>query len=255
MLGGKTPLDTSSYLHLSAPLYHEPASESESETTEPESDPVFADLLSVEEIAVRNSLNGDTNKIKSIFDEEICKFSETDETMTAIDVLSTDQSGAWIPLEDLDKAEYDLSCQSYSPPRLAAPAPAPAPPPRSPTPPPLDYTFSEPVEQPHPIPCGSPITRPIKVYCNEESGVLHPDMLCRGSRGRCILYHGEWLTPNQFEYHTGRERSKYWKRSLYYEGRSLVLLFREGKLTEHDRSCSCGPLERRDEPRKFPGFA
>ena len=160
-----------------------------------------------------------------------------------------------IPMEEsylIDEIESRLC---YSPPRVAAPTPttAPSSPAASPTPArdtaPLHH--SEPIYEADPIPCSSPITKPFTVQCNEEDGTFHPDKLCRGARGKCIYYQSQWLTPNQFEYHTGRAQSKYWKRSLYAKGKSLIYLFRAGKLTEHDRSCTCGEAERRDEPKDF----
>ena len=250
------PLDTMEYIEtlhvLSAPLYHEPKVESERETAdkEPDYEPVYGVLMSRPEIMVENSLNKQ-NKQQSLFD----LFNEYSPNEKKRKTESESETHV-IPIMTVDRFEEDQANLTYTPPvkvqkyaPLAPPSPPPISPPRD-----MPMLLSEPVEQVH-IPCSSPITKPVTVSCNEEEGVLHPNLLCRGSRGKCIYYQGQWLTPNQFEYHTGRERSKYWKRSLYVGGKSLVHIMREGKLTEHDRSCTCGPMERRNEPKFFTGVS
>lgn len=32
--------------------------------------------------------------------------------------------------------------------------------------------------------------------------------LCQGSKGPCIWFEGSWLTPNEFQYISGRETAK-----------------------------------------------
>ena len=32
--------------------------------------------------------------------------------------------------------------------------------------------------------------------------------LCQGSKGPCISFQGSWLTPNEFQYISGRETAK-----------------------------------------------
>ena len=251
-------LDTMDYVEtlqlLSTPLYHEPKVERETESDIADKDagsdyePVYSILMSRPEIMVENSLNKQ-NTQQSLFD----LYNEYSSTESKTE---TENEPTVIPVIPVDRFEEQQANLPYIPPVIVpkyAPLAPPSPPPPSP-PPDMPILLSEPVEQ-VPIPCSSPITKPVTVSCNEEEGILHPNLLCRGSRGKCIYYQGQWLTPNQFEYHTGRERSKYWKRSLYIDGKSLVHIMREGKLTEHDRSCTCGPMERRNEPKFFTGVS
>ena len=199
-------------------------------------DKVFDDLLSRTEMFVENTVN--STSFRSVFDT----------WPESAYIMSHDQ----IPVieEDLDVELESVTCY-----RAPSPKQYDEPPKTPPcdTPPPGP---SEPIPESSPavmVRQGPVIIKPLTVTCNEEEAVLHPDLLCRGSRGKCILYQGQWLTPNQFEYHTGRAQSKYWKRSIYAMGTPLVSLMREGRLSEHDRSCTCGEMERRDEPKRFTG--
>lgn len=158
------------------------------------------------------------------------------------------QPDTHIPVITMDSFQCLRETMSYSAPPPIQPAyqtcNPPTPPQASPPPPLTHYDpIIEVRRSPEPIICSSPIRNPVKVSCNTCTATLYPNLLCRGSRGRCILYNGEWLTPNQYEYRAGRERSKYWKRSLYIEGKSLLTLIKEGKLHEHQRACTCQDSE------------
>lgn len=72
----------------------------------------------------------------------------------------------------------------------------------------------------------------VKLYveCGVNKGVLYLNRLCSGSKGACILHDCAWLTPNEFQYVSGRETAKDWKRSIKHHGKSLKLLMAKGIL-------------------------
>ena len=235
---------------LPSPLYHELNEVDNEEELEEEivfrdqtclrsKDKVFDYLLSNSEILIENTLNN--KNLCSVFDG----WSDTLDSKT--------QAPFVIPVLESDLCEELESVATYRPPSpqyIARPvSPEEEAPENVPLPPP------SPPPREAPLRCGPPISKPLTVTCNEEEGIFHPSLLCRGSRGKCIHYQGEWLTPNQFEYHTGRAQSKYWKRSIYALGTPLVNLMREGRMAEHDRSCTCGEMERRDQPKQFHGVS
>ena len=48
-----------------------------------------------------------------------------------------------------------------------------------------------------------------------------------------------WITPNEFQYISGRETAKDWKRSIRHHGKSMKLLLTKGILTTHPPICDC----------------
>lgn len=58
----------------------------------------------------------------------------------------------------------------------------------------------------------------IEVECGENKALLYVHKLCQGSKGPSIRYRGEWLTPNEFQFVSGRETAKDWKRSIRHKG-------------------------------------
>lgn len=58
----------------------------------------------------------------------------------------------------------------------------------------------------------------IEVECGENKALLYINKLCQGSKGPSIKYRGEWLTPNEFQFVSGRETAKDWKRSIRHKG-------------------------------------
>lgn len=60
----------------------------------------------------------------------------------------------------------------------------------------------------------------IEVECGENKALLYINKLCQGSKGPSIKYRGEWLTPNEFQFVSGRETAKDWKRSIRHKGKS-----------------------------------
>ena len=65
----------------------------------------------------------------------------------------------------------------------------------------------------------------IEVECGENKALLYINKLCQGSKGPSIKYRGEWLTPNEFQFVSGRETAKDWKRSIRHKGTALTGLF------------------------------
>ncbi|XP_068201108.1 deformed epidermal autoregulatory factor 1 [Palaemon carinicauda] len=79
----------------------------------------------------------------------------------------------------------------------------------------------------------------LTVSCKKTTGELVKGRFGSGSRGKCILLGKEWFTPTEFEAHCGRSASKDWKRSIRFQGQSLLTLIEEGLLQVHATSCSC----------------
>lgn len=80
---------------------------------------------------------------------------------------------------------------------------------------------------------------PLEIQCGEKSALLFVSKLCQGSKGPCILYGSEWLTPNELQYICGRETAKDWKRSIRHKGKSLKSLIAQGFLKVHPPICDC----------------
>lgn len=80
---------------------------------------------------------------------------------------------------------------------------------------------------------------PLEIQCGENSALLYVSKLCQGSKGPCILFNTEWLTPNELQYISGRETAKDWKRSIRYKGKSLKSLIGRGLLKVHPPICDC----------------
>ncbi|XP_062248927.1 sterile alpha motif domain-containing protein 11 isoform X1 [Platichthys flesus] len=79
----------------------------------------------------------------------------------------------------------------------------------------------------------------IEVECGENKALLYINKLCQGSKGPSIKYRGEWLTPNEFQFVSGRETAKDWKRSIRHKGKSLKTLMSKGILQVHPPICDC----------------
>lgn len=80
---------------------------------------------------------------------------------------------------------------------------------------------------------------PLEIQCGEKTALLFVSKLCQGSKGPCILYGNEWLTPNELQYICGRETAKDWKRSIRHKGKSLKSLIAQGFLKVHPPICDC----------------
>ncbi|XP_076848058.1 uncharacterized protein samd11 [Brachyhypopomus gauderio] len=83
---------------------------------------------------------------------------------------------------------------------------------------------------------GEPV---MEVECGENRALLYINKLCQGSKGPSIKYRAEWLTPNEFQFVSGRETAKDWKRSIRHKGKSLKTLMSKGILQVHPPICDC----------------
>lgn len=79
----------------------------------------------------------------------------------------------------------------------------------------------------------------LEVECGQNKGILYLSKLCQGSKGPCISFQSSWLTPNEFQFVSGRETAKDWKRSIRHHGKSLKLLLAKGILNVHPTMCDC----------------
>ena len=79
----------------------------------------------------------------------------------------------------------------------------------------------------------------LEIECGPNAALLYLSRLCQGSKGPCIWFQDSWLTPNEFQYISGRETAKDWKRSIRHCGKSMKLLLTKGILTTHPPICDC----------------
>ncbi|XP_064431666.1 uncharacterized protein LOC135362174 [Mirounga angustirostris] len=79
----------------------------------------------------------------------------------------------------------------------------------------------------------------IEVERGAHRALLSVRKLCRGSKGPSIRHRGEWLTPNEFQFVSGGETAKDWKRSIRHKGKSLKTLMSKGILQVHPPICDC----------------
>ena len=92
------------------------------------------------------------------------------------------------------------------------------------------------------VPGGPPPPGPelaLNVECGPNKAWFYVGRLCQGSKGPCVLFNGAWLTPNEFQYVSGRETAKDWKRSIRHHGKSMKLLMTKGILAIAPPSCQC----------------
>ncbi|XP_035238076.1 uncharacterized protein LOC118207962 [Anguilla anguilla] len=94
----------------------------------------------------------------------------------------------------------------------------------------------------------------IEVECGENKAFLYINKLCQGSKGPSIKHRGEWLTPNEFQFVSGRETAKDWKRSIRHKGKSLKTLMSKGILQNRGRLAEkrSVPLPPTRVPKKEP---
>jgi hypothetical protein len=79
----------------------------------------------------------------------------------------------------------------------------------------------------------------LEIKCGGVKALLQRDKLGQGSRGPCIYYQDQWLTPNEFQMIAGRETSKDWKRSIRYKGQTMKWWIDRGLLQTHNPRCGC----------------
>ncbi|XP_032088011.1 sterile alpha motif domain-containing protein 11 isoform X2 [Thamnophis elegans] len=94
----------------------------------------------------------------------------------------------------------------------------------------------------------------LEVECGDNRALLYVRKLCQGSKGPSIRYRGEWLTPNEFQFVSGRETAKDWKRSIRHKGKSLKTLMSKGILQNRGRLAEKRtiPLPPSRTPKKEP---
>ena len=79
----------------------------------------------------------------------------------------------------------------------------------------------------------------LQVTCAENEAKFYKNRFARGSIGRCVLFRGRWITPNEFQAISGRQSSKDWKRSIRLNGRCLKEYINDGLFKEHQKNCIC----------------
>lgn len=82
----------------------------------------------------------------------------------------------------------------------------------------------------------------LEVECGSNIGWMYLSRLCQGSKGASIWFQDDWLTPNEFQFISGRETAKDWKRSIRHKGRSLKLLIAKGFFEFQPAICLCKRL-------------
>src|SRR5271163_2855094 len=80
----------------------------------------------------------------------------------------------------------------------------------------------------------------LEVTRGQNTACLYMSRLQLGSKGTCVLFDNAWLTPNEFQYVSGRETAKDWKRSIKHFGKSLKVLIAKGILLTSPVRCNCG---------------
>ena len=84
----------------------------------------------------------------------------------------------------------------------------------------------------------------LDVECGDNIATLHLDRLLKGSRSPSVLFREKWLTPNEFQFVSGRKTAKDWKRSMRHHGRSLKMLIGKGVIvlasnSTQNTKCRC----------------
>ncbi|XP_077998062.1 uncharacterized protein LOC144451154 isoform X2 [Glandiceps talaboti] len=79
----------------------------------------------------------------------------------------------------------------------------------------------------------------LEIECGENKALLYLSKLCQGSKGQCVFFKNAWLTPNEFQFVSGRETAKDWKRSIRHRGKCLKTLMNRGLLQTHPPICDC----------------
>jgi hypothetical protein len=79
----------------------------------------------------------------------------------------------------------------------------------------------------------------IEVECGGNKAMMFLSKLYQGSKGKCIEFGDNWITPNEFQTMSGRESAKDWKRSIRHRGRSMKLLLSKNILVVHPAACKC----------------
>ena len=89
----------------------------------------------------------------------------------------------------------------------------------------------------------------LEVECGTNKAKLFLSKLCQGSKGACILFNESWLTPNEFQFVSGRCAVKDWKRSIRHNGHCLKVLLSEAEHLTQLQSNSTPRTSGKDEIR------
>lgn len=87
----------------------------------------------------------------------------------------------------------------------------------------------------------------LQVTCADNEANFYRERFARGSIGKCVLFRGRWITPNEFQAISGRQSSKDWKRSIRLNGRCLKEYISDGLFREHPKTCTCGICQGEDD--------
>ncbi len=79
----------------------------------------------------------------------------------------------------------------------------------------------------------------LDVICGENVAKFYLRKYVSGSSSPCVLMDDCWMTPNEFQYVSGRESAKDWKRSIKHHTKSLKVLIAKGLLSMPLRRCRC----------------
>ncbi|KAK7175184.1 hypothetical protein R3I93_002171 [Phoxinus phoxinus] len=69
----------------------------------------------------------------------------------------------------------------------------------------------------------------LPVTCGDKDGVLYVEKY--NNLQMCIFSEGQWFKPNEFEIFGGKERSKKWRNSIFYNDTPLQKLIKDGLLS------------------------
>ena len=74
-----------------------------------------------------------------------------------------------------------------------------------------------------------------KIFSNSAKfqAILDKSRFGSGSKGMCIHYLNEWMTPRMFEVKCGLEKSRDWRRTIHYQGDTLKTLIQYNILKPH----------------------
>ncbi|KAK3608256.1 hypothetical protein CHS0354_007281 [Potamilus streckersoni] len=99
----------------------------------------------------------------------------------------------------------------------------------------------------------------LAIECGPNKAYMYLSKLYQGSKGSCVSFQGSWLTPNEFQFVSGRESAKDWKRSIRHQGLSLKSLFTRGilsvrKLRQNEENTSTKPSGIKDTTNHASGL-
>ncbi|XP_052409043.1 uncharacterized protein LOC127953786 isoform X3 [Carassius gibelio] len=91
----------------------------------------------------------------------------------------------------------------------------------------------------------------LPVTCGHKEGTLYRNKLSRVGE-KCILSHGRWFTPADFEKFAGKEKCKNWKSSIRCRNMTLKKLIEEGHLQCPQRKNRKKTCVQKNMNKRFP---